>query len=95
MLCFSIESPRHFNLLDGGTVDFEVIGKITNIEAIAVGNSIREVARLRKFYGAGRWRKLKGITTVRLPDGTISKAEIHWYESHGIGKKEIKIKRIL
>jgi len=55
----------------------------------------REVARLQKFYSTGRWRKLKGIAKIQLPDGTICKAEIHWYEAHGIGKKEIKIKHIL
>jgi hypothetical protein len=74
---------------------FEIIGEITNIETIAVGRSIREVARLQKVYGPGRWRKLKGMATVRLSDGTVSEAEVHWYEAHGIGKKEIKIKRIL
>jgi hypothetical protein len=73
----------------------EIIGEITDIETIAVGNSIREIPRLRKVYGYGRWRKLKGIATIRLLDGTICKAEIHWYEAHGIGRKEIKIKRIL
>jgi len=76
-------------------MNFEIIGEITNIETIAVGSSIREVARLRKVYSAGRWRKLKGIATIRLADGTIYEAELHWYEAHGIGKKEIKIKRIL
>ncbi|MCD6554990.1 MAG: hypothetical protein J7M16_13385 [Anaerolineae bacterium] len=76
-------------------MDFEVIGEITNVETIAVGGSIREIARLRKVYGAGRWRKLKGIAMVRLFDGTICEAEVHWYEAHGVGKKEIKIKRIL
>jgi hypothetical protein len=76
-------------------MNFEIIGEITNIETIAVGSSIREVARLRKVYSAGRWRKLKGIATIRLADGTIYEAEVHWYEAHGIGKKEIKIKRIL
>ncbi len=74
---------------------FEIIGAITDIETIAVGRSIREIARLRKVYGAGRWRKRKGIAMVRLSDGTICEAEIHWYEAHGIGKKEFKIKRIL
>jgi hypothetical protein len=77
------------------SMNFEIIGEITNIETIAVGSSIREVARLRKVYSAGRWRKLKGIATIRLADGTIYEAEVHWYEAHGIGKKEIKIKRIL
>ena len=76
-------------------MNFEIIGKITNIETIAVGNSIREVLRLRKLYGIGRWRKLKGTATICLSDRTVCKAEIHWYEAHGIGKKEIKIKHIL
>ncbi|MFQ5823374.1 MAG: hypothetical protein ACE5JB_04895 [bacterium] len=76
-------------------MNLEIIGKITNIEKIAVGTSIRELPRLRKAYGVGRWRKLKGIVMVRLPDDTICKAEIHWYEAHGIGKRDIKIKRIL
>lgn len=73
----------------------ELVSKITKIETIAVGKSIREYKRLRKFYGSGRWRKLKGIASIRLPNGTIHLAELHWYEAHGIGKKEIKIKRIL
>jgi hypothetical protein len=76
-------------------IAFEIIGDIADTEAIAVGHSIRDISRLRKLYGTGRWRKLKGQATVRLPDGIIRQAEIHWYEAHGIGKKEIKIKRIL
>ncbi|MFH7025065.1 MAG: hypothetical protein ACHBN1_06610 [Heteroscytonema crispum UTEX LB 1556] len=76
-------------------MDFEIIGEIANIEIIAIGNSIREIERLRKVYGSGRWRKLKGIATISLSDGTICEAELHWYEAHGIGKKEIKIKYIL
>jgi hypothetical protein len=74
---------------------FDVIGEIVNIEIIAIGNSIRDLKRLRKVYGSGRWRKLKGLATIRLEDDTICDAELHWYEAHGIGKKEIKIKRIL
>lgn len=74
---------------------FEIIGEVTGIETIAVGGSIREVARLRKVYGAGRWRKLKGIAVIRLSDGTVCEAEVHWYEAHGIGKREIKIKRVV
>ena len=70
-------------------------GEISNIEIIATGKSIREIGRLRKTYGSGRWRKLKGIATISLEDGTIVRAELHWYEAHGIGKKEIKIKFIL
>lgn len=76
-------------------MEFEIVGNITDIETIAVGSSIREIARLRKIYGRGPWRKLKGIAIVRLPDGTLRKAEIHWYEAHGIGRKEIKVKRLL
>ena len=75
--------------------EFEIGGEITDIETIAVGSSIREIARLRKLYGKGRWRKLKGVAMVRLPDEMLSKAEIHWYEAHGIGKRELKIKRLL
>ena len=74
---------------------FEIIGEITDVETIAVGTSIREIARLRRTYGAGRWRKLKGMATVLLPNGRLCQAEIHWYEAHGIGKRETKIKRIL
>jgi hypothetical protein len=74
---------------------FEIIGEITCIETIAVGSRIRDIARLRKQYGPGRWRKLKGIATVRLPNGRLRQAEVHWYEAHGIGKKRLKIKRFL
>lgn len=74
---------------------FEIISEITDIERIAVGSSIRDLARLRKQFGAGRWRKLKGIATVRLANGRIRKVELHWYEAHGIGKRKLKIKRYL
>ncbi len=74
---------------------FELIGQITGTETIAAGTSIREVARLQKQYGPGRWRKKKGVGTVRLSDGTICEAEIHWYEAHGVGKKELRIKRLV
>ncbi len=74
---------------------FELIGEITGIEIIAAGSSIREVALLQKQYSAGRWRKLKGIATVRLRNGRIRRVELHWYEAHGIGKKKLKIKRYL
>jgi hypothetical protein len=76
-------------------VDVEFVGTITDVETIATGRSIRDLARLKKFYGAGRWRKLKGMAQVRLPDGAVRRAEVHWYEAHGIGKKELKIKRLL
>lgn len=74
---------------------FEIISEITDIEPIAVGGSIRDRARLRKQYGPGRWRKLKGIAMIRLRNGRVRKAELHWYEAHGIGRKEIKRKRYL
>ena len=75
--------------------DFEIIGKIEQIKTIAVGPRIREIKRLRKAFGPGRWRKLKGFATVRLEDGTIHRVELHWYEAHGIGRKKLKIKDYL
>ncbi len=74
---------------------FEIISEITDIEVVASGKAIRDLARLRKQYGEGRWRKLKGIGTIRLRDGTVYQAELHWYEAHGIGRKEFKRKRYL
>lgn len=74
---------------------FEIISEINDIEVIATGNKIRDIARLKKNYGLGRWRKLKGIAMVRLSNGRIRRAELHWYEAHGIGKREIKRKRYL
>jgi hypothetical protein len=75
--------------------DFTVISKITSITTIAVGTAIRELPILEKRFGRGRWRKLKGIATVMLFDGTKRLAEIHWYEAHGIGKRRMKLKRYL
>jgi len=74
---------------------FEIISDISHVETFAVGSGIREVARLRKVYGKGRWRKRKGIARVRLADGSVHLAEVHWYEASGIGKMEFKIKRLL
>ncbi len=71
---------------------FEIVGKIAGVEVIAIGNAIRDLPRLRRQYGKGRWRKLKGIASVRLADDSIHTAEIHWYEAHGIGKRDFKIK---
>jgi hypothetical protein len=76
-------------------MNFEIISDITQIESIAVGTAIRDLARLRRVYGAGRWRKLKSIARIRLANGRIRVAELHWYEAHGIGKKEIKRKRYM
>ena len=75
--------------------DFDIIEEITDIETIAKGSGINEINRLRKIYGSGNWKKMKGITRVRLPSGRIRLAELHWYEAHGIGRKEIKRKRYL
>lgn len=74
---------------------FEIIDEIDEIETIASGKSIRDLARLRKIYGPGKWRKLKGVARVRLESGRVRLAELHWYEAHGIGKKEFKRKRYL
>ena len=76
-------------------MDFKILGEIEQAETIASGSGIREVARPRKRYGRGRWRKRKGCAEVRLSDGTLARAEIHWYEATGIGKREFKIKRFL
>jgi len=74
---------------------FEVLGEIHDVEVIAVGGRIREIMRLRRQFGSGRWRKLKGIATVRLTDGQTCQAEVHWYECHGMGRKKMKVKRLL
>jgi hypothetical protein len=74
---------------------FTLVGEITHAETFATGSSIRELARLRKLYGRGRWRKRKGVARVRLADGAVRLAEVHWYEAHGIGRKELKIKRYI
>ena len=74
---------------------FAIVGEIENIEIIAVGGRIRDVMRLRRQFGDGRWRKLKGTATVRLAGGSVHTVELHWYEAHGIGKKKMKIKRFL
>lgn len=74
---------------------FEIVGEIQGVELIAAGFGIRQIEALRKQYGGGRWSKLKGTAWVRLADGTIRKAELHWYEAHGIGKRRMKIKKFL
>lgn len=75
--------------------DFELVGPIFGIETIAIGRRIRDLLRIRKSYGAGRWRKQKGIGQVILPSGSVRLAELHWYEARGIGRREMKIKRLL
>jgi hypothetical protein len=74
---------------------FEIIDDIEEIETIAVGGRIREIMRIQKQFGPGRWRKMKGIAKIRLYNRNIRTAELHWYEAHGIGRKKIKIKRFL
>jgi hypothetical protein len=76
-------------------MNLEIIGEISNIQSIAVDGGIRILPLLKKRYGHGRWRKLKGTATIRINDGTIRHAELHWFEAHGIGKRKIRIKRFL
>jgi hypothetical protein len=76
-------------------MNFEFLGEISQIETIATASGIREIVRLRKVYGRGRWRKRKGIARIRLADGNLHLAEVHWYEAAGIGRKEFKIKELL
>jgi len=73
-------------------VDFQIIGALRSVETIAAGREIRQLRRLDRRYGEGRWRKRKGLATVRLLDGAVHRAEVHWYEAHGIGRREMKIK---
>ena len=80
---------------DSESVEFEIVGEITNVERIAVNTSIRDLARLRKMYGKGRWRKLKGTVRIQLSNGRIRNAELHWYEAHGVGRREIRWKRYI
>jgi len=74
---------------------FEILGEIAEAETFAAGSRIREIARLRRVYGRARWRKRKGIAQVRLADGSLHLAEVHWYEAAGVGRKEFKIKHLL
>lgn len=74
---------------------FEIVGPIERVETIAEGHGIRDLTLLRQRYGLGRWKKKKGLATVRLPDGTTARAEVHWYEAHGVGKVKLKIKEWL
>ena len=76
-------------------MNFRIVGRITAVETIAVGVAIREIERLRRHYGAARWRKIKGVAHVELSGGEVCLAEVHWYEATGIGRQEFKIKRYL
>ena len=76
-------------------MNFDIIDEIRDVETVAKGLGIRDLSRLKKTYGHGSWRKMKGIASIRLITGRIRPAELHWYEAHGIGRKEIKRKRYL
>lgn len=76
-------------------MQFEIVGSIADVQTIAVGGRIRDIMRLRRQFGEGRWRKLKGIAHVRIAGGETREAELHWYEAHGIGRRKMKIKRFL
>jgi len=76
-------------------MEFQLVGALTDIETIATGRGIRDFPRLRRLYGHGYWRKMKGTARIRLRHGRVRLAELHWYEAHGIGKKEFKRKRYL
>ena len=73
----------------------DLVGEITALETIALGRAIRDLPRLKKLYGKGRWRKMKGKALMRLPSGRVRLVELHWYEAHGIGRRELKRKRYL
>ena len=73
-------------------IDFTLVSAIENIEVIATNRGIRDLARLNRLFGRGRWRKLKGAAYVKLPSGRVRYAEVHWYEAHGIGRRNLKIK---
>jgi hypothetical protein len=76
-------------------IEFNILSEISDIETIATGQGVYLRRYLERIYGKGRWRKMKGIATVQLADGTICKAEMHWFEAHGIGRKDFKIKRVI
>lgn len=76
-------------------MDFQILGDIRKIESIAVNLSIRERARLKTQFGGHRWRRMKGIALVKFPNGEVSEAELHWYQAHGVGRRKMKIKRIV
>jgi hypothetical protein len=76
-------------------MQFEIIGAIQEVQTIAVGSAIRDIRRLQKRFGVARWRKLKGVAIVRLQNGETRRAEVHWYEAHGIGRRKLKMKRFL
>jgi len=75
--------------------DFELLSDITNIETISINLSIREREKLKARFGGQRWRKLKGVALIRFPNGEVCHGELHWYEAHGVGRRKMKVKRVL
>ncbi len=73
----------------------KLVEPLQNVEVISKRFGIRELDRLREQFGGQKWRKLKGFAFVELTNGQIRYAELHWYECHGIGKRKMKIKRLL
>lgn len=76
-------------------MELEILGEIGNVETIAVGRGVHIRRHLNRVYGKGHWRKMKGVATVRLADGTIYRAELHWFEAHGIGRRDFKVKKVI
>ena len=76
-------------------MESEILGEIRDIETIATGRGVYIRRYLERTYGKGRWRKRKGRATVQLAEGTVCEAEIHWFEAHGVGRKDCKIMRVL
>lgn len=74
---------------------FEIVGPIDSAKTIARGSGIRELKRLKRSYGFGKWRKRKGIALIKLENGELLTAELHWYEASGVGKHEFKIKKLM
>lgn len=74
---------------------FEILGELESVEVIAAGRAVNQRRALREAFGGERWRKMKGVALVRLPDGSVSRAELHWFEAHGVGRRRLKIKRLL
>ena len=74
---------------------FEIVSELRGVETIASGRGIRVYSRLVRRFGRGNWRKMKGLATIRLANGRLVDAELHWYEAHGVGMRGMKIKRYL
>jgi hypothetical protein len=76
-------------------VEYRLVEEPSHVELVASGSGIREIRLLRRSFGGRNWRKLKGIARIELPSGTVRRAEVHWYECHGVGRKMMKVKKLL